>query len=101
MQSEDTSIFLSVQHDKSKDGVLLTLDAIKSSIRFQKSIADGWIKVLNRMVDSEVLFQVAQYYIRGLLSESRNHLFPFFIKTIDSVKSPTEHMVCMGFGILL
>jgi hypothetical protein len=31
----------------------LTLDAIKSSIRFQKSVADAWIKVkLNNLQDS-------------------------------------------------
>ncbi|XP_028398344.1 Fanconi anemia group D2 protein-like isoform X2 [Dendronephthya gigantea] len=36
----------------SKDGVLLTLDAIKASIRFRKSIADGWLKTLDNVKNS-------------------------------------------------
>ena len=35
----------SVAESKSKDGVLLTIDAIKASIRFRKAIANGWLKV--------------------------------------------------------
>ena len=30
---------------KNKDGELFTLDAIRSGIRFQKSVAEGWVKV--------------------------------------------------------
>ena len=33
---------------KTKDGELLTLDAIRSGIRFQRSVAEGWIKVLSK-----------------------------------------------------
>lgn len=30
---------------KTKDGEMFTLDAIRSGIRFQRSVAEGWIKV--------------------------------------------------------
>ena len=35
---------------KTKDGELLTLDAIRSGIRFQRSVAEGWIKVSKELV---------------------------------------------------
>jgi len=31
--------------NKTNDGELFTLDAIRSGIRFQRSVAEGWIKV--------------------------------------------------------
>ena len=36
--------------NKTKDGELLTLDAIRSGIRFQRSVAEGWIKVSKELV---------------------------------------------------
>ena len=35
---------------KTKDGELLTLDAVRSGIRFQRSVAEGWIKVSKELV---------------------------------------------------
>ena len=35
---------------KTKDGELLTLDAIRSGIHFQRSVAEGWIKVSKELV---------------------------------------------------
>lgn len=40
-------IVLSASSNTDKDGELLTLDAIRSGIRFQKSVAEGWLKVNN------------------------------------------------------
>ncbi|CAB4035769.1 Fanconi anemia group D2, partial [Paramuricea clavata] len=50
--STPSNIRKSVAGNKSKDGVLLTLDAIKASIRFRKSIADGWLKTLDNVKNS-------------------------------------------------
>ena len=36
--------------NKTKDGELLTLDAVRSGIRFQRSVAEGWIKVSKELV---------------------------------------------------
>lgn len=40
-------VVLSASSNTDKDGELLTLDAIRSGIRFQKSVAEGWLKVNN------------------------------------------------------
>ena len=40
---------------KTKDGELLTLDAIRSGIRFQRSVAEGWIKVSKELVCTPAL----------------------------------------------
>ena len=40
---------------KTKDGELLTLDAIRSGIRFQRSVAEGWIKVSKELVCTTAL----------------------------------------------
>ena len=41
--------------NKTKDGELLTLDAIRSGIRFQRSVAEGWIKVSKELVCTPAL----------------------------------------------
>ena len=48
-----TTVLLNKQFDvqlrsllnRTNDGELFTLDAIRSGIRFQRSVAEGWIKV--------------------------------------------------------
>ena len=40
---------------ETKDGELLTLDAIRSGIRFQRSVAEGWIKVSKELVCTTAL----------------------------------------------
>ena len=50
LSTSDGTFPISPRRDSSllssaKDGELLTLDAICSGLRFQKSIAEGWIKV--------------------------------------------------------
>ena len=40
---------------KTKDGELLTLDAVRSGIRFQRSVAEGWIKVSKELVCTTAL----------------------------------------------
>ena len=40
---------------KTKDGELLTLDAIRSGIRFQRSVAEGWIKVSKELACTPAL----------------------------------------------
>ena len=43
---------------KTKDGELLTLDVIRSGIRFQRSVAEGWIKVSKELVCTPDLLSI-------------------------------------------
>ena len=43
---------------KTKDGELLTLDAIRSGIRFQRSVAEGWIKVSKEVCTPALLLEI-------------------------------------------
>ena len=50
---------------KTKDGELLTLDAIRSGIRFQRSVAEGWIKVSKELVCTPaLLLEICVSYCR-------------------------------------
>lgn len=51
-----------------KDGELLTLDAIRSGIRFQKSVAEGWLKVIN-----------TRYFLMILINFFLNNFYSVFI----------------------
>lgn len=45
MYNKSFGVYFRSLLNKTNDGELFTLDAIRSGIRFQRSVAEGWIKV--------------------------------------------------------
>ncbi|XP_031562635.1 Fanconi anemia group D2 protein-like [Actinia tenebrosa] len=82
-----------------KDGELLTLDAIRSGIRFQKSVAEGWLKAIES-VNSAALHKVIDLFVLLILHSTGNRK-----KTVESlfrnkikVGHFTEEMLSSAFN---
>jgi len=84
---------------KNKDGELFTLEAIRSGIRFQRSVAEGWMKAIES-VDTSAKHKVVDLFVLLILHSTANRKKAIESLIRNKIKNGhfTEEMLAAAFN---